>query len=179
MKRLFLLFAAVAAIVSCAPKAQDNVEAAPEQSAPVKIDHAAYSSPNAEGQQRIYDYLKVHGPFFITTVDGDQPRVRPFGALHIFEGKMYIITGHVKRIAKQLAANPKVEVCALNGTEWVRVAATLVEDERVEAKKSMLDANPNLRSSYNENDDNIAVYYFTDATATFSSFAGDGDVVKF
>ena len=131
MKRLFLLFAAVAAIVSCAPKAQDNAEAAPEQSAPVKIDHAAYSSPNAEGQQRVYDYLKAHGPFFITTVDGDQPRVRPFGALHIFEGKMYIITGHVKRVAKQLAANPKVEVCALNGTEWVRVAATLVEDERV------------------------------------------------
>ena len=129
--------------------------------------------------KRVCDFLKKAGVYYLATVEGDQPRVRPFGALHIFEGKMYIITGHVKRIAKQLAANPKVEVCAVNGTEWVRVAATLVEDERVEAKKSMLDANPNLRSSYNENDDNIAGYYFTDATATFSSFAGDGDVVKF
>ena len=179
MKHLFLLFATVVAFASCAPKAQDAAAEAPEQSAPVKVNHAEYTSTNVEGQQRVYDYLKANGPFFITTVDGDQPRVRPFGALHIFEGKMYIITGHVKRIAKQLAANPKVEVCAVSGTEWVRVAATLVEDERVEAKKSMLDANPNLRSSYNENDDNIAVYYFTDATATFSSFAGDGDVVKF
>lgn len=180
MKRLFLLFAVVVTLASCAPKAQDATAEAPaEQSATVKINHAEYSSSNVDGQQRVYDYLMAHGPFFVATVDGDQARVRPFGALHIFEGKMYIITGHVKRIAKQLAANPKVEICAVNGTEWVRVAATLVEDERVEAKKSMLDANPNLRSSYNENDDNIAVYYFTDAVATFSSFAGDGDVVKF
>ena len=175
MKKIFAILLA-AAFVACSSENTPTEQSAPT---PVKIDHAAYSSPNAAVQQRVYDYMKGIGVFFIATADGDQPRVRPFGALHIYEGKMYIITGHVKRIAKQLAANPKVEVCAVNGTEWVRVAATLVEDERVEAKKSMLDANPNLRSSYNENDDNIAVYYFTDATATFSSFAGDGDVVKF
>ena len=179
MKRILFLCAIVATLASCAPKPDSAVTAQADAVATAPVNHAAYATSNVDGQQRVYDYLKAHSPFFITTVDGDQPRVRPFGALHIFEGKMYIITGHVKRIAKQLAANPKVEVCAVNGTEWVRVAATLVEDERVEAKKSMLDANPNLRSSYNENDDNIAVYYFTDATATFSSFAGDGDVVKF
>lgn len=179
MKRILFLCAIVATLASCAPKSDSAVTAQADAVAAAPVNHAAYATSNVDGQQRVYDYLKAHSPFLITTVDGDQPRVRPFGALHIFEGKMYIITGHVKRIAKQLAANPKVEVCAVNGTEWVRVAATLVEDERVEAKKSMLDANPNLRSSYNENDDNIAVYYFTDATATFSSFAGDGDVVKF
>lgn len=179
MKRILFLCAIVATLASCAPKSDSATTAQTDEVATTPINHAAYTTSNVDGQQRVYDYLKANGPFFITTVDGDQPRVRPFGALHIFEGKMYIITGHVKRIAKQLAANPKVEVCAVNGTEWVRVAATLVEDERVEAKKSMLDANPNLRSSYNENDDNIAVYYFTNATATFSSFAGDGDVVKF
>ena len=179
MKRILFLCAIVATLASCAPKSDSAATVQADEVAAAPVNHAAYTTSNVDGQQRVYDYLKANGPFFITTVDGDQPRVRPFGALHIFEGKMYIITGHVKRIAKQLAANPKVEVCAVNGTEWVRVAATLVEDERVEAKKSMLDANPNLRSSYNENDDNIAVYYFTNATATFSSFAGDGDVVKF
>ncbi len=178
MKKILFFFVLAATIVSCAPKSAPVAEQAAEVAA-APVNHAAYTSSNQEAQQRVYDYLKAHGPFFIATVDGDQARVRPFGALHIFEGKMYIITGHVKRIAKQLAANPKVEICAVNGTEWVRVATTLVEDERIEAKKSMLDANPNLRSSYNETDDNIAVYYFTDATATFSSFAGDGDVVKF
>ena len=174
MKKILFFFVLAASIVSCSPKSAPVAE---EVAAPVK--HAAYASADQDAQNRVYDYLKAHGPFFIATVDGDQARVRPFGALHIFEGKMYIITGHVKRIAKQIAEKPNVELCAVNGTEWVRVAATLVEDERVEAKKSMLDANPNLRSSYNENDDNIAVYYLTNATATFSSFAGDGDVVKF
>ena len=177
MKKILFFFLLAASVVSCAPKSTPVAEEAEVAAAPV--DHAAYASANQEAQQRVYDYLMAHGPFFIATVDGDQARVRPFGALHIFEGKMYIITGHVKRVAKQIAENPNVELCAVNGTEWVRVSATLVEDERVEAKKSMLDANPNLRSSYNENDDNIAVYYFTNATATFSSFAGDGDVVKF
>lgn len=105
--------------------------------------------------------------------------MRPFGALHIFEGKLYIITGHVKRVSKQLAVNPKVELCAQGNNEWVRVAATLVEDERVEDKKAVLDAYPHLRSSYNENDDNIAVYYLTNATATFSSFSQQDETVTF
>ena len=175
MKKFLLLFVVAATIFSCAPKSENTT---PQAEVAAPVNHAAYASANAEGQQRVYDYLLAHAPFFIATVDGDHARVRPFGALNIFEGKMYIITSHTKRV-KQLAENSNVELCAVNGTEWVRVAATLVEDERVEAKKSMLDANPNLRSMYSETDDNIAVYYFTDATATFSSFAGDGDVVKF
>ncbi len=174
MKKILFLFTIAATIVACSPKSENTAEAPA-----TPVEHSAYASANTEGQQRVYDYLMANGPFFIATVDGDQARVRPFGALHIFEGKMYIITGHKKRVAQQIAQNPKVELCAVNGTEWIRVATTLVEDERVEAKKSMLDANPSLRSMYNETDDNIAVYYFTDATATFSSFAGDGDVVKF
>ena len=182
--RIFIFTIAIALLAACSPKGAEHkseqcAQCQKHHSATAPTNHAEYCSPNAEAQQEVFNYIMEKGVFYIATADCDQPRVRPFGALHIFEGKMYIITGHVKRIAKQLAANPKVEICAVNGTEWVRVAATLVEDERVEAKKSMLDANPNLRSSYNENDDNIAVYYFTDAVATFSSFAGDGDVVKF
>ena len=120
--------------------------------------------------QRVCDFLKKTGFYFLATVDGDQPQVRPFGTAEIIDGKLYIQTGHVKPVAKQIAANPKVAICAYDGKEWLRVNATLVEDPRVEVKKAMLDAYPNLRSMYNENDGNTAVYYLKDAKATISSF---------
>ena len=120
--------------------------------------------------QRVCDFLKKAGVYFLATVDGDQPEVRPFGTAEIIDGKLYIQTGHVKPVAKQIAANPKVALCAYDGKEWLRVTATLVEDPRVEVKKAMLDAYPNLRSMYNENDGNTAVYYLKDAKATISSF---------
>ena len=120
--------------------------------------------------QRVCDFLKKTGFYFLATVDGDQPQVRPFGTAEIIDGKLYIQTGHVKPVARQIAANPKVAICAYNGKEWLRVNATLVEDPRVEVKKAMLDAYPNLRSMYNENDGNTAVYYLKDAKATINSF---------
>lgn len=175
MKQTTFILCAILALASCSTPSSDKTV---EPTATV-VNHAEYTSPNTAGQQEVLDYLNAKGVFYIATTDGDQPRVRPFGALHIFEGKLYIITGHSKRVAKQLAANPKVEVCAQSDNEWVRVAATMVEDERIEAKKAVLDAHPHLRSMYNENDDNIAVYYFTSATATFSSFSGDERTVNF
>lgn len=178
MKKLFTILCA-AAMFACAPKSESaSTETAPAP-APQTIDHAAYATSDAATQQRVYDYLKEAGTFFLATTDGDQPRVRPFGALHIHEGKMYIITGHKKRVAQQLAANPKAEICGLKDREWVRIACSLIEDERVETKKAVLDALPHLRGQYNENDDNTAVYYFKDATATFSSFSAPDETVKF
>ena len=129
--------------------------------------------------QRVRDFLKQTGFYFLATVDGDQPQVRPFGTAEIFEGKLYIQTGHVKPVAKQIAANPKVAICAYNGKEWLRVNATLVEDPRVEIKKAMLDAYPNLRAMYNENDGNTAVYYLKDAKATISSFTAPPVEIEF
>ena len=129
--------------------------------------------------QRVRDFLHETGFYFLATVDGDQPQVRPFGTAEIFEGKLYIQTGHVKPVARQIAANPKVAICAYNGKEWLRVNATLVEDPRVEIKKAMLDAYPNLRSMYNENDGNTAVYYLKDATATISSFTAPPVEISF
>ncbi len=120
--------------------------------------------------QRVLDFLKKTGFYFLATVDGDQPEVRPFGTAEIIDGKLYIQTGHVKPVAKQIAANPKVAICAYDGKEWLRITATLVEDPRVEVKKAMLDSYPTLRSMYNENDGNTAVYYMKDARATISSF---------
>ena len=129
--------------------------------------------------ERVCQFLKEAGVYYLATVEGDQPRVRPFGTAHIFEGKLYIQTGKVKPVSRQLAANPKAEICAfMNGT-WLRVAGELVNDDRMEAKKSMLDAYENLRGMYNENDDNTQVLYLQNAVATFSSFGGADEVVKF
>ena len=127
---------------------------------------------NTEGMKTVCDFLKGTYYYFLATVDGDQPQVRPFGTAEIIEGKLYIQTGHVKPVAKQIAANPKVAICAYDhdGQRWLRVTATLVEDPRVEIKKAMLDAYPSLRKMYDENDGNTAVYYLKDAKATICSF---------
>lgn len=129
--------------------------------------------------ERVCQFLKDAGVYYLATVEGDQPRVRPFGTAHIFEGKLYIQTGKRKPCSRQILANPKVEISAFHNGVWVRIAGTLVEDDRVEAKKSMLDAYPNLRGMYNENDSNTQVLYFRDATATFSSFTAAPETVKF
>ncbi len=129
--------------------------------------------------EKVYQFLKDAGTYYLATVEGDQPRVRPFGTAHIFEGKLYIQTGRKKDVSRQLAANPKAEVCAFKDGVWLRVAGKLIEDDRVEARKSMLDAYPNLRAMYDENDGNTQVLYFQDATATFSSFTAPPETVTF
>ena len=129
--------------------------------------------------QELYEFLKKSGTYFLATVDGDQPRVRPFGTAHIFEDKLYIQTGKVKDVSKQMIKNPKIEICAMNGGEWIRIQALAVEDDRVEAKQSMLDAYPNLKSRYSATDDNMQVLYLKDAVATISSFTSEPKVIKF
>jgi uncharacterized pyridoxamine 5'-phosphate oxidase family protein len=129
--------------------------------------------------KKVCKFLKEAGTYYLATVEGDQPRVRPFGTAHIFEGKLYIQTGKKKAVSKQLKANPKAEICASKDGVWLRVAGELVEDDRVEAKKSMLDAYPELRGMYDENDDNTQVLYFKNATATFSSFTAPPEVIQF
>ena len=129
--------------------------------------------------QRVYQFLKGAGVYYLATVEGDQPRVRPFGTVNIFEGKLYIQTGKVKPCSRQLLANPKSEICAFRDGTWIRVAGELVEDDRVEAKKAMLDAYPHLRRMYDENDGNTQVLYFRNAVATFSSFTAAPETVEF
>ena len=132
-----------------------------------------------EMMERVCNFLKEAGVYFLATAEGDQPRVRPFGTAHIFEGKLYIQTGKVKPVSKQIACNPKVEICAFKDGAWLRLAGELVNDDRVEAKKSMLDAYENLRAMYNENDDNTQVLYIKNAVATFSSFGAMEEIVRF
>ena len=122
--------------------------------------------------EEVYRFLKDNQTYYLATVDGGQPRVRPFGTVDLFEGRLYIQTGKSKDVFKQIEANPRVEICACAGMEWLRVAATLVPDDRVEAKKHMLDAYPHLRGMYDENDAETIVLYLKDATATFSTLTG-------
>ncbi|MBE6938680.1 MAG: NimC/NimA family protein [Ruminococcaceae bacterium] len=129
--------------------------------------------------EKVCAFLKEAGVYYLATAEGDQPRVRPFGTAHIFEGKLYIQTGKVKPVSAQLAANPKAELCAFKDGVWLRIAAELCEDDRVEARASMLNAYPNLRAMYNENDGNTQVFYLKNAKATFSSFTAPAETVEF
>jgi len=129
--------------------------------------------------EEVYKFLKECGTFYLATEEGDQPRVRPFGVVNIFEGKLYIQTGKIKNVSKQMQINPKVEICGMKDGKWIRVTGEVVRDDRREAKVSMLEANPVLKSMYSADDDNTEVLYFKNATATFSSFMEAPKVVKF
>ena len=129
--------------------------------------------------QEVYEFLKACGTYYLATVEGDQPRVRPFGTIDIFEDKLYIQTGKVKDVSKEMQANPKVEICAFDGQKWIRVAGEVVRDDRVEPKKHMLDSYPNLQALYRADDDNTEVLYLKNVTATISSFTEEAKVIKF
>ena len=129
--------------------------------------------------ERVVNFLKEAETYYLATVEGNQPRVRTFVTAHIFEGKLDIQTGKVKDISKQIHANPKVEICAFKNGEWLRVAGEPVEDDRREARQSMLDAYPSLKNMYSAYDGNTEVFYFKNTTATFSAFTHKPEVVKF
>lgn len=129
--------------------------------------------------EKVTQFLKEAETYYLATIEGDQPRVRPFGTAHLYEGKLYIQTGKVKDVSKQLLANPKAEICAFKDGEWIRVAGELVEDDRVEARQSMLDAYPSLQKLYAADDGNTQVFYFKNATATISAFTHEPEVIKF
>lgn len=123
-------------------------------------------------------FLKQANTYYIATAEGDQPRVRPFGTAHLFEGRLYIQTGRKKSCYKQMK-DKKVELCAMNGGKWLRLAGTLVEDERIEAERDLLAAYPSLAGMYAAGDGNNCVLYFKDATATISSFTEEPVEIRF
>ena len=129
--------------------------------------------------ERVEKFLKDANVYYLATMEGVQPRVRPFGTAHIFEGKLYIQTGKVKEVYKQIKENPKAEICACMKDQWLRVSGELMEDDRREARQSMLDDYPSLQSMYSADDGNTAVFYFRNATAVFSSFHAEPEVIKF
>ena len=128
---------------------------------------------------KVLKFLKDAETYYLATVEGDQPRVRPFGTAHVFEGKLYIQTGKVKDVSKQLHQNPKSEICAFKNGEWLRVSGKLIEDDRNDARQSMLDAYPGLQKMYKADDGNTEVFYFENATAIFSSFTHEPQIINF
>lgn len=129
--------------------------------------------------EKVYEFLKECKTYYLATVEDGRPRVRPFGTVNVFEDRLYIQTGKAKPVSKQISANPTVELCAFNGEKWLRLSGELTEDDRYEAKKSMLDSYPELRGMYDENDGNTEVLYFKNATAVFSSFTSAPEVIEF
>ena len=127
----------------------------------------------------VLEYLKKCKTFYIATMDGDQPRVRPFGIAEEYEGKIYIQTGKIKNVSKQMAINPKIEICACDGPTWIRIEGEAVNDDRREAKAYVLDRNPSLKGMYSADDDNTQVLYLKNAKATFYSFTDAPRVVEF
>lgn len=129
--------------------------------------------------ERVCKFLKEAETYYLATVENDRPRVRPFGTANIFEGKLYIQTGKKKEVSKQLEKNPKAEICAFKNGEWLRLSGELVEDDRREARVSMLEAYPSLKALYDPDDGNTQVFYFKNAVAVFSSFSKPNEIVCF
>lgn len=129
--------------------------------------------------ERVCKFLEDCGTYYLATAEDGQPRVRPFGTVLVYEGKLYIQTGKVKAVARQLAANPKAEICGCKDGQWVRVSGELIPDERVEVKTAMLDKYPSLRGMYSPEDDNTLVLYFRGGEAVFSSFVSAPETVTF
>lgn len=128
---------------------------------------------------KIYQFLKDAGTYYLATVEGDQPRVRPFGTIDVFEGKLYIQTGKKKDVSKQIHLNPKIEICAFKDGVWLRVAAKAAADDRIEAQQHMLDAYPSLQGMYKAGDGNTEVFCLTEGLATFSSFTAAPEIIRF
>lgn len=129
--------------------------------------------------ERVTEFLKKANVYYLATVDGDQPRVRPFGTAHIFEGRLYIQTGKVKDVSRQLLENPKAEICVFMKGEWIRISGELIEDDRATARQSMLDAYPSLQKMYAADDGNTQVFYFRNGVATISSFTHEPEIIHF
>ncbi len=132
-----------------------------------------------EGIERVYQFLDKAATYYLATAEGDQPRVRPFGTILLSDGKLYIQTGKIKDVSKQIAANPKAEICAFKEGKWLRIACELVNDDSHEVKEAMLEKMPSLKAMYSADDDNMQMLYMKNAKATFSSFTEAPETVEF
>jgi uncharacterized pyridoxamine 5'-phosphate oxidase family protein len=182
MKKVLFALAAIIVLAACGNKqtAAPETESSEVNNEVVTNDTISPERKEAN-MQEVQAYLKECGAFFIATADGDQPRVRPFGVSEIIDGRLYIMTGKVKDVYKQMAKNGKFEICALkkSGSEWMRLSGTLVNDETLSVKEEFLNRNEGLKSMYKADDDNMAVLYITNATARFCSFSAPERKVNF
>ncbi len=182
MKKIILTFVTLVAMAACTQnqpsKAETNETATATQT---EVADSIDPETKQANMNEVQAYLKECGTFFIATVDGDQPHVRAFGVSEIIQDRLYIMTGKVKDVYKQMAKNGKFEICALkpSGTEWMRLSGTLVNDESLSVKEEFLNRNEGLKSMYKADDGNMAVLYITNGEARFCSFSEPERKVKF
>jgi uncharacterized pyridoxamine 5'-phosphate oxidase family protein len=182
MRKIIFAIAVLFALAACNQnKPTQAVENQNEVSAQEETTDTISEQTKQENMKEVQAYLKECGAFFIATADGDQPHVRPFGVSEIIDGRLYIMTGKVKDVYKQIAKNGKFEICALkpSGSEWMRLRGTLVNDETLTVKEEFLNRNESLKSMYKADDDNMAVLQITNATARFCSFSAPERKVNF
>ena len=182
MKKVLLAFAVLFTMAACTQNKPSQATENEQESATQTVAADSIDPQTRQANmEEVQAYLKECGTFFIATVDGDQPRVRAFGVSEIIDGRLYIMTGKVKDVYKQMAKNGKFEICALkpSGSEWMRLSGTLVNDETLAVKEEFLNRNESLKSMYKADDDNIAVLYITNATARFCSFTEQERKVNF
>ncbi len=182
MRKVLFIFAALIALAACGNKQTAAPETESSEVSNEVVTNDTISPEMKEvNMQEVQAYLKECGAFFIATTDEDQPRVRPFGVSEIIDGRLYIMTGKVKDVYKQMAKNGKFEICALkkSGSEWMRLSGTLVNDETLSVKEEFLNRKKGLQSMYKADDNNMAVLYITNATARFCSFSAPERKVNF
>ena len=178
MKKLLFVLISGILFTGCATTQNCNCDAKTAEAPAIEKQEKAMI-PETNDMQEVYAFLKSAKTYYIATVEDGQPRVRPFGTIHIFEGKLYFQTGKKKKVAHQLDDTKLAEICAFDGQRWIRLSGTVIEDPRIEAQKSMLDAYPELGRMYQPGDGNTAVYYFENATATIYSFGAPERVITF
>ena len=180
MKKILVVMAVLLSMAACQQNKPNQAVENEEPSQEAVSDTLSEEAKQAN-MKEVQAYLKECGAFFIATADGDQPRVRPFGVSEIIDGRLYIMTGKVKDVYKQIEKNGKFEICALkaSGSEWMRLSGTLVGDETLAVKEEFLNRNESLKSMYKADDDNMAVLQVTKATARFCSFTEQERKVSF
>ena len=130
--------------------------------------------------ETIYHFLKDCQTFYLATADGDQPRVRPFGAVCIYNGKLYICANNQKLVSKQMKTNPKIEISTASADgRWLRLTAETVTHDDRGARQAMLDAYPNIQQMYKADDGFFEVYYLKNATGVICSFDGKNEMHTF
>ena len=165
---------------TCSEAATPEPQASPKAEAPKPAVAAVPAGErDMEGMKEVFDFIKAQKTYYLATVENDQPRVRPFGTIEIFEGNLYIQTGRKKNVSHQIEANSRIELCTFDGERWLRLAATATADDRAEAQSHMLDAYPELQKMYSADDGNTEVFYLKNAKAVFSSFTKAAETVTF
>ena len=157
---------------------QAQIPAQPEPAKPV-IAETPQAERDLAGQKEVFDFMKKTKTYYLATVENDQPRVRPFGTVEIFEDNLYIQTGRKKNVSHQIEENGKIELCTFDGERWLRLTATAIADDRIEAQTHMLDNYPDLKKMYQPGDGNTVVYKLINVTATFESFGAEKRIIKF